>query len=88
MISHKFILYIILTLYISSLQKDISSFSNYEQIVLTNLEINFNIDFTEKTVHSIIIKTYFTALNDGEVIAFDTKALTINSIIVVIQEKT
>lgn len=80
MISKKFILYIILTLYISSLQNDISTFSNYEQIVQTNLEINFDIDFNEKTVYGIV-KAYFTALNDGEVIVLDTKALKINSII-------
>jgi leukotriene-A4 hydrolase len=82
MIPLKNILYINILFIIFSFcfQKDISTFSNYEQIKQTNLEINFNIDFNSKTVHGII-KAYFTALDDGEVIVLDTKALKINSII-------
>ena len=73
-------LYIILIYLYNSSSKDVSTFSNYEQIRQTNLEINFNIDFKEKIVHGKI-KIYFIALNDGEVIALDTKALNIYSII-------
>ena len=61
-------------------QKDINTFSNYEIIQQTNIEANFNIDFKEKVIHGTV-KTYFTALEDGEVIVLDTRALKINSII-------
>ena len=60
--------------------KDISTFSNFEQIRQTNLEINFNIDFKQKLVNGLV-KIYFQALKDGEVIVLDTKALKINSVI-------
>ena len=73
-------LYIIFIYLYNSSSKDVSTFSNYEQIRQINLEINFNIDFKEKIVHGKI-KIYFTALNDGEVIVLDTKTLKINSII-------
>ena len=63
-----------------SCQKDINTFSNYEIIQQTNIEANFNIDFKEKVIHGTV-KTYFTALEDGEVIVLDTRALKINSII-------
>ena len=63
-----------------SFQKDINTFSNYEIIQQTNIEANFNIDFKEKVIHGTV-KTYFTALEDGEVIVLDTRALKINSII-------
>ena len=60
--------------------KDISSFSNYEIIKQTNLELSFNVDFKNKVVNGIE-KIYFTALKDGEVIVLDTRALKIESII-------
>ena len=60
--------------------KDPSTFSNYEQIIQINLEINFNIDFQQKIIYGLV-KIYFKALKDGEVIILDTKALKINSII-------
>ena len=82
MISFKYILYINLFFaFINfSLSKDVNTFSNYEQIQQTNLEINFNIDFNLKTINGKI-KIYFKALKDGEVISLDTKALKINSVI-------
>ena len=39
---------ILLTIFTILLCKDVNTFSNYEQIKQTNLEINFNIDFTQK----------------------------------------
>jgi len=69
----------ILCLSISN-QKDINTFSNYEIIQQTNIEANFNIDFTQKVIHGTV-KTYFNALEDGEVIVLDTRALKINSVI-------
>ena len=62
------------------ISKDVHTFSNYEIIRRTNAEINFNIDFKNKIINGII-KTYFTALLDGEVIILDTYALKIDSII-------
>ena len=63
-----------------SIGKDTNTFSNYEIIKQTNIEANFNIDFTKKVIHGTV-KTYFTALEDGEVIVLDTRALKINSVI-------
>ena len=60
--------------------KDTNTFSNYEIIKQTNIEANFNIDFSQKVIHGTV-KTYFTALEDGEVIVLDTRALKINSVI-------
>ena len=74
-----FILILFILFYFST-QKDISTFSNYEIIQQTNIEANFNIDFKQKVVHGTV-KTYFTALDDGEVIILDTRALKINSVI-------
>ena len=74
---------IILILLISfnlSNEKDINTFSNYEIIKQTRIEANFDIDFSQKVVHGTA-KTYFTALEDGEVIVLDTRALKINSVI-------
>ena len=47
---------------------------------MTNIEANFNIDFPKKVIHGKV-KTYFTALADGEVIVLDTRALSIKSVI-------
>ena len=63
-----------------SFTKDISTFSNYEIIKQTNIELSFNIDFKNKIIDGIV-KTYFTAITEGEVIVLDTRALKINSII-------
>ena len=60
--------------------KDISTFSNYEIIRQTHIELNFNVIFKNKTLEGLV-KIYFTALKDGEVIVLDTKALNIFSII-------
>ena len=62
------------------LNKDVSTFSNYEIIKQTNLELNFFVDFKNKIVNGIV-KSYFSAIKDGEVIVLDTKALNIHSII-------
>ena len=74
-----FILILFIYLGLSS-QKDINTFSNYEIIEQTKIEANFNIDFSQKTIHGTV-KTYFNALDDGEIIVLDTRALKINSVI-------
>ena len=63
-----------------SISKDISTFSNYEIIQQTNVELRFIVNFKNKTLEGEV-KTYFTALKDGEVIVLDTKALNIFSVI-------
>ena len=63
-----------------SSSKDVNTFSNYEIIKQTRIEANFNIDFTNKVIHGKV-KSYFTALKDGEVIVLDSRALSIKSII-------
>ena len=73
-------LYIYLALIGFSLTKDYHTFSNYEIVKKTKIELSFNVDFKNKIVDGIV-KTYFTALKDGEVIVLDSKALKINSII-------
>ena len=82
MYRHKCNIFIFLLLVIFDVfySKDINTFSNYEQIIQTNLELNFNIDFEEKIIHGLA-KIYFKSLKDGEVIVLDTRALKINSII-------
>lgn len=82
MVPIKYILHINIFFILFSIlnAKDISTFSNFEQIRQTNLEINFNIDFKQKLVNGLV-KIYFQALKDGEVIVLDTKALKINSVI-------
>ena len=81
MYRHKYNIFIFLLLIILDVffSKDINTFSNYEQILQTNLELNFNIDFEEKIIHGLA-KIYFKSLKDGEVIVLDTRALKINSI--------
>ena len=73
-------LLIILFLFEFSLQKEVNTFSNYEIIKQTNIEVHFYVDFPAKIVNGEV-KIYFEALDDGEVIILDTKALEINSII-------
>ena len=73
-------LYIYLALIGFSLTKDYHTFSNYEIVKKTKIELSFNVNFKNKIVEGIV-KTYFTALKDGEVIILDTKDLKITSII-------
>ena len=79
---YKFTLYFIISFILikSTLFKDLSTFSNYEVIIQTNVELGFNINFKNKTIDGVE-KIYFSALKDGEVIILDTRALIINSII-------
>ena len=63
-----------------SFSKDTNTFSNYEIIKQTKIEANFDVDFDNKVIHGKI-KSYFTAIKDGEVIVLDSRALSINSII-------
>jgi len=72
-------LLILLLVYIS-LSKDTNTFSNYEIIKQTKIEANFDVDFDKKAIHGKV-KSYFTAIKDGEVIVLDSRALKINSII-------
>jgi len=72
--------FFLLSLISFSLSKDVNTFSNYEIIKMTKIEANFNVDFTNKVIHGKV-KTYFTALEPGEVIVLDTRALSIKSII-------
>ena len=75
----QFILLFILLLNLS-FEKDVNTFSNYEIIKQTRVEANFDVDFTQKVIHGTV-KTYFSALDDGEVVVLDTRALKINSVI-------
>ena len=72
-----FFVFIFIYLLNISSEKDTNTFSNYEIIKQTNIEANFNIDFNQKVIHGLV-KIYFTALDDGEVIVLDTRALKIN----------
>ena len=74
-----FILILLISLSFSN-AKDISTFSNYKIIRQTRIEANLDIDFDQKVIHGTV-KTYFTALEDGEVVVLDTRALKINSVI-------
>ena len=73
-------IFIFLLLVNISIQKDVNTFSNYEIIKQTNVEANFNIDFNHKVIHGTV-KIYFTALEDGEFIVLDTRALNIRTVI-------
>ena len=81
MASHlnKIFLISLMLLYIS-FSKDISTFSNYEIIRQTNVELHFSVDFKNKILEGTE-KIYFTALEDGEVIILDILSLKINSVI-------
>ena len=69
-----------LSFFWETLQRDTNTFSNYEQIKQNSIDVNFDVDFEQKVIHGIV-KIYFKALTDGEVIVLDTRALKINSII-------
>ena len=75
-----FFVFIFIYLLNISSEKDTNTFSNYEIIKQTHIEANFNVDFTQKVIHGLV-KIYFNALDDGEVIVLDTRALKINSVI-------
>ena len=45
------IIFIFILFFNLSYEKDISTFSNYEIVKQTRIEVNFNIDFTQKVVH-------------------------------------
>ncbi|MCQ2818400.1 MAG: M1 family metallopeptidase [archaeon] len=64
--------------FISSLT-DPSSFSNYDQIKQTKLEVNFDVNFEEKIFY-VTEKLYLTAVKSGEVIVLDSKAILIDSV--------
>ena len=74
--------FLLITIFLITIthQKDPSTFANYDIIQQSKIEVNFNVDFTNKIVTGKA-KIYFKALDDGEVIALDTKALIINSVI-------
>ena len=78
--SIKSIIILFLTVLSFSIQKDPSTFSNYDQIVQKSLEGNYNIDF-DKSVIVGKLKIYFTGLKDGDYITLDTKNLKIISVI-------
>ena len=59
---------------------DPSSFSNYDQIKQTKVQLNFNVDFKDKTIH-VTEKLHLEGQMYGEVIVLDTKDLIIESII-------
>ena len=61
-------------------KEDPSTFSNYFQIKQKHLDANFFIDF-DKSIIKSKAKLYFEALNDGELIILDSRALKIISII-------
>ena len=76
------ITFLLLILYLLkiSFPKEVNTFSNYEIVKQTKIEVHFNIDFTEKIITGKE-KIYFEALEDGEVIILDSKNIEITSII-------
>ena len=77
--SNIFLIYIYLLIFLNC-KDDPSTFANIQQIIQTNVEANFNIDFDNQVIHGLL-KIYFNSLMDGEVIVLDTKNLKIFSII-------
>ena len=73
-------LLIILFLLKISFQKEVNTFSNYEIVKQTKIEVHFQVDFTEKIITGKE-KIYFEALEDGEVIILDSKNIEMTSII-------
>ena len=76
------ILYLLIVLFLlkTSFQKEVNTFSNYEIVKQTKIEVNFKVDFTKKIITGKE-KIYFEALEDGEVIVLDSKNIEISSII-------
>ena len=77
--SNIFLIYIYLLIFLNC-KDDPSTFANIQQIIQTNVEANFNVDFDNQIIHGLL-KIYFNSLMDGEVIVLDTKSLKIFSII-------
>ena len=77
---HKISFFLILIIFISNTnQKELNTFSNYDNISQTNINVHFIVDFDNKKVDGEVTIS-FKALEDGEVIILDTKSLIIKSI--------
>ena len=77
---HKISFFLILIILISKTnQKELNTFSNYDIISQTNINVHFIVDFDNKKVDGEVTIS-FKALENGEVIILDTKSLIIKSI--------
>ena len=77
---HKISFFLILIILISKTnQKELNTFSNYDIIFQTNINVHFIVDFDNKKVDGEVTIS-FKALEDGEVIILDTKSLLIKSV--------
>ena len=77
---HKISFFLILIIFISKTnQKELNTFSNYDIIFQTNINVHFIVDFDNKKVDGEVTIS-FKALEDGEVIILDTKSLIIKTI--------
>ena len=77
---HKISFFLILIIFISKTnQKELNTFSNYDIIFQTNINVHFIVDFDNKKVDGKVTIS-FKALEDGEVIILDTKSLIIKSV--------
>ena len=77
---HKISFFLIIVIFISKTnQKELNTFSNYDIISQTNINVHFIVDFDNKKVDGEVTIS-FKALEDGEVIILDTKSLIIKSI--------
>ena len=77
---HKISFFLILIIFISNTnQKELNTFSNYDIISQTNINVHFIVDFDNKKVDGEVTIS-FKALEDGEVIILDTKSLIIKSV--------
>ena len=77
---HKISFFLILIIFISKTnQKELNTFSNYDIIFQTNINVHFIVDFDNKKVDGKVTIS-FKALEDGEVIILDTKSLIIKTI--------
>ena len=77
---HGISFFLILIIFISKTnQKELNTFSNYDIIFQTNINVHFIVDFDNKKVDGEVTIS-FKALEDGEVIILDTKSLIIKSI--------
>ena len=77
---HGISFFLILIIFISKTnQKELNTFSNYDIISQTNINVHFIVDFDNKKVDGEVTIS-FKALEDGEVIILDTKSLIIKSI--------
>ena len=77
---HGISFFLILIIFISKTnQKELNTFSNYDIISQTNINVHFIVDFDNKKVDGEVTIS-FKALEDGEVIILDTKSLLIKSV--------